>query len=162
MHRSSPVAAKPAGKAGTQLRTVAAHSSFRTVNGRVVYSKTSRGRRMPPRSAGPRYQTHPDEDRYREIQQALSDKGYFKGEVNGQWGGDSLQALQKFQLDNKLPDIYTDGKINSLSLIGLGLGPKHGTHVGESIPTPPVPSPPTLLDPPASTSASTLSPPQSK
>jgi hypothetical protein len=42
--------------------------------------------------------------------------------VSGQWGDDSIDALKRFQADQKLPD---DGKINSLSLIGLGLGPKH-------------------------------------
>ena len=57
-----------------------------------------------------------------QIQQALTDKGYFKGEVNGQWGDDSVDALKRFQADQKLDD---DGHLNSLTLIGLGLGPKH-------------------------------------
>jgi peptidoglycan hydrolase-like protein with peptidoglycan-binding domain len=65
---------------------------------------------------------HPDPQRYQEIQKALAERGYFKGEANGQWGDDSVDALKRFQADQKLPD---DGKINSLSLIGLGLGPKH-------------------------------------
>jgi Putative peptidoglycan binding domain len=71
---------------------------------------------------GPSYQLHPDPQRYQEIQKALADRGYFKGTVNGEWGDDSVDALKRFQADQKLPD---DGKINSLSLIGLGLGPKH-------------------------------------
>jgi len=81
-----------------------------------------RDRRRRARAAGPAYQAHPDEGRYQEIQKALADRGYFKGEVNGQWGDDSVDALKRFQADQKLPD---DGKINSLSLIGLGLGAKH-------------------------------------
>ena len=71
---------------------------------------------------GPSYPTHPDSARYKEIQQALADKGYFKGDVNGQWGDDSIAAIKQFQADQKLPD---DGKISSPTLIGLGLGPKH-------------------------------------
>jgi hypothetical protein len=71
---------------------------------------------------GPSYQLHPDPQRYQEIQKALADRGYFKGTVNGEWGDDSVDALKRFQADQKLPD---DGKINSPSLIGLGLGPKH-------------------------------------
>jgi putative peptidoglycan binding protein len=88
-------------------------------------SKNSGRYRKGKRSArkrGPSYQLHPDPERYQEIQKALADRGYFKGEVNGQWGDDSIDALKRFQADQKLPD---DGKINSLSLIGLGLGPKH-------------------------------------
>lgn len=90
--------------------------------------KTSRNRthyvkgRRPARKSGPSYQLHPDPQRYQEIQKALADRGYFKGEVNGHWGDDSVDALKRFQADQKLAD---DGKINSLSLIGLGLGPKH-------------------------------------
>jgi peptidoglycan hydrolase-like protein with peptidoglycan-binding domain len=71
---------------------------------------------------GPSYQTHPDAARYKEIQQALADKGYYKGEVNGQWSDDSVNAMKQFQTDQKLPD---DGKISAPALIGLGLGPKH-------------------------------------
>jgi len=69
----------------------------------------------------PTFQLHPDPDRYQQIQQALADKGYFKGEVNGTWNDDSMDALRRFQADQKLPD---DGKISAPTLIGLGLGPK--------------------------------------
>ncbi|MFL6351659.1 MAG: peptidoglycan-binding domain-containing protein [Bryobacteraceae bacterium] len=82
---------------------------------------SSKGKRSA-RKRGPSYQLHPDPERYQEIQKALAERGYFKGEANGQWGDDSVEALKRFQADQKLPD---DGKINSLSLIGLGLGPKH-------------------------------------
>jgi len=67
-------------------------------------------------------QQQPTPDRYREIQQALADKGYFGGPVDGNWGPDSVEALKRFQHDQNLTD---DGKIGSLSLIALGLGPKH-------------------------------------
>ncbi|MBV9084934.1 MAG: peptidoglycan-binding protein [Acidobacteriaceae bacterium] len=74
------------------------------------------------RQAAPVYQLHPDPERYQEIQRALADRGYFHGEVNGIWGDDSVDALKRFQADQKLEP---DGKITALSLIGLGLGPKH-------------------------------------
>jgi hypothetical protein len=82
------------------------------------------------------YQVHPDPERYQEIQKTLSDKGYFKGEVNGHWAGDSVDALKRFQADQKLEP---DGKINALTLSALGLGPKHDG----SAPAPPasVPNP---------------------
>lgn len=93
-------------------------SSVSHAPNRARYAK----RRRSSRRAGPSYQLHPDPQRYQEIQKALFDRGYFKGEVNGQWGDDSIDALKRFQADQKLPN---DGKINSLSLIGLGLGPSH-------------------------------------
>ena len=83
---------------------------------------TTRRRVTRAKRRGSSYQTHPDSVRYKEIQQALADKGYFKGEVNGQWGDDSVAAIKQFQADQKLPD---DGKISASTLIDLGLGPKH-------------------------------------
>ncbi|MBV9406647.1 MAG: peptidoglycan-binding protein [Acidobacteriaceae bacterium] len=88
-------------------------------------SKTARrvkGRRVARAVPAPSYQLQPDPDRYQEIQRALADKGYFRGEANGTWGDDSVDALKRFQVDQKLTD---DGKISALTLIGLGLGPKH-------------------------------------
>lgn len=101
-------------------------------------------------STGPSYQLHPDSSRYAEIQKALADRGYFKGDANGQWNDDSVDALKRFQADQNLDN---DGKINSLTLIGLGLGPKHDSSpVSSEKPpspgpasggSPPPPSPPT-------------------
>ena len=70
-------------------------------------------------------QREPDPGRYKEIQQSLADKGYFSGPVNGTWGSDSVEALKRFQRDQNIDD---DGKLGSLSLIALGLGPKRGTN----------------------------------
>ena len=66
-------------------------------------------------------QQQPTVERYKEIQQALADKGYFRGPVDGAWGSDSVEALKRFQREQNLED---DGKIGSLSLIALGLGPQ--------------------------------------
>lgn len=82
-------------------------------------------------------QKEPAPERYKEIQQSLADKGYFAGPVNGAWGSDSVDALKRFQRDQNIGD---DGKLGSLSLIALGLGPKRGTEKSENSeagPTPP-------------------------
>lgn len=63
----------------------------------------------------------PSTERYKEIQQALASKGYFATEPDGNWGPASIEALKRFQHDQNLIE---DGKIGSLSLIALGLGPK--------------------------------------
>lgn len=67
---------------------------------------------------------HPTAARYKQIQQALADKGYYHGEIDGEWGPQSISALQRFQTER---GIENEGKITALALIGLGLGPKH-TH----------------------------------
>ena len=118
-------------------------------------SHTGRGQRRGRSPAGTSSQLHPDPQRYQEIQRALADRGYFKGEVNGQWGQDSIDALKHFQADQKLPD---DGKINALTLVGLGLGPKHdgsaasspGTSTAAGA-TPADPPPAPVSEPPSAT-----------
>jgi len=86
-------------------------------------------------------QMAPTPDRYREIQQALVDKGYLKTEPNGVWDSQSSDALKQFQTDQKLSPT---GKISSASLINLGLGPKPAT-----APAAPAALPATPADPPA-------------
>jgi peptidoglycan hydrolase-like protein with peptidoglycan-binding domain len=63
----------------------------------------------------------PSPERLKEIPQALAGKGYFTAEPDGTWGPASIEALKRFQHDQNLVE---DGKIGSLSLIALGLGPK--------------------------------------
>ena len=74
-----------------------------------------------PKSHRRSYQQAPTPERYKDIQQALVSKGYFHGEPNGEWGPDSADALKRFQAEQNLTP---DGKLTSLSLIALGLGPK--------------------------------------
>ena len=67
---------------------------------------------------------HPTAERYREIQQALNDRGY-QTPVDGVWGAESIDALKRFQDDQNL---VADGKLTSLTIISLGLGPqRNGT-----------------------------------
>lgn len=113
-HASRAPRAAPASK-GTRLRSPKATKAPRA-------SKYSR--RGKKTRATVHYQMTPTPERYREIQQALASKGYFHGEPNGEWGPDSIDALKRFQTDQNL---MPDGKIGSLSLIALGLGPKHLT-----------------------------------
>ena len=81
-------------------------------------TKSKSKKRVVARS---RVQQQPTPARYTEIQQALADKGYFSGPSAGLWGPDSIEALKRFQEDQKLAPT---GKIDALSLIRLGLGPK--------------------------------------
>lgn len=75
----------------------------------------------------------PTQERYHEIQDALVAKGYLRPEqATGNWDEASIDALKRFQAEQKLD---ATGKITSMSLIALGLGPKH-----DSTPLP-VPAP---------------------
>jgi hypothetical protein len=135
---SKKPAANPAAASKSNSKSTAqlAHStaSHTTASRRRVAS-----RRGPPKPVG---QQHPEPNRYQEIQKALQDRGYFKGEPNGEWKDDSSDALKRFQADQKLP---YDGKVNSLTLIGLGLGPKHDS--GPITPPPPASLPPATVPP---------------
>jgi hypothetical protein len=67
----------------------------------------------------------PSRERYKQIQEALASKGFLApAEATGQWTAASVDALKRFQTNQNLE---ATGKINSLSLIALGLGPKHET-----------------------------------
>ena len=66
-------------------------------------------------------QQQPTPERYKQIQQALVDKGYLQTPATGVWGPESMAALKRFQEEQKLE---ATGKLDSLSLIRLGLGPK--------------------------------------
>jgi Putative peptidoglycan binding domain len=163
---SSTPAKKPAAAAHKHASTTVSTGTGARASRRVtasggpgVRSRRGKGIRKSAKAA-PSYQLHPDPERYRQIQQALADKGYYKGQVNGEWGDDSVEALKKFQADRKIDE---DGKINSLSLIGLGLGPKHDGSSGRVESTPPAGSDlsPDLPPPPAeSPSARAATPPE--
>jgi peptidoglycan hydrolase-like protein with peptidoglycan-binding domain len=117
----------------------------------------------------PSYQLHPDPDRYRQIQQALADRGYFTGQVNGEWNDDSVAALRRFQADQKLDG---DGKIDALTLRGLGLGAKHDGSTAGTVPlsaatsghttesAPPEPDVPAVSELPSETAPPENNPPQ--
>jgi len=126
-HPASSQAAKSATAKGTGPKTT-----------RKSGSALAKNRKSPKSAPRQRVQAVPTPDRYKEIQQALADRGFYKGEVNGTWGSDSVGALKAFQVSLKLTD---DGKINALSLIGLGLGAQH-TYVPAAAP-PVSGSPPT-------------------
>lgn len=64
----------------------------------------------------------PTPGRYREIQEALARKGYLHADPDGVWNQESTDALRRFQQDQNL---QASGKLDSLSIIALGLGPKY-------------------------------------
>lgn len=130
--------APPVHKAGSAARkkTAIRKAGVRSRSARAARSRgktTRRSRRMT--------QTAPTPERYQEIQQALAGKGYSGGPANGAWGPQWSEALKQFQRDQKLEP---SGKLTSLSLLALGLGPKRaaaGAPMPAARPHPPSDSP---------------------
>ena len=85
-------------------------------------ARAAKGKKGRAVASRPRGQGSPTSDRYMEIQQALAAKGFYTGPVNGEWGPESVDALKRFQ---EAQSLKPDGKLGALSLISLGLGPKH-------------------------------------
>jgi cytoskeletal protein RodZ len=100
--------------------------------------KTSRKTKVA--SARSRPQSTPTAERYKQIQEALAAKGYLPpDQATGQWNDASVDALKRFQAAQ---NIDSNGRINSLSLIALGLGPKRdGSSAAIIPPAAPAPSP---------------------
>jgi peptidoglycan hydrolase-like protein with peptidoglycan-binding domain len=115
--KKAPAAA--AKKKSTASRTAAAAHTA-TSSARTASAKKG----APARKATTwrNRQLAPTPDRYREIQTALASRGYLGSEeVTGAWSQSSADALKRFQSEQ---NIESTGKINSLSLIALGLGPR--------------------------------------
>ena len=114
---------KPAAKAKTTAKSAPKKSSAKTP-GKSAAKKTSKsGKKALPRTTWRNRQSAPTAERYKQIQDALAAKGFLSPEdATGEWGQSSADALKKFQAAQ---NIQSTGKIDSLSLIALGLGPKH-------------------------------------
>ena len=111
--------------------TASAHKA-----GTTTKSASTGGKKTPAKKVSWRNrQAAPTPDRYREIQGALAAKGFLKPEdATGSWNQTSSDALKRFQTEQNLE---SSGKINSLSLIALGLGPHHDTAPAPKAPTQP-------------------------
>ena len=105
-------------------KTVAKKKGATAKKGAATRSASSRGKKTTGKRgvSWRNRQMSPTPDRYREIQGALASKGYLKPEdATGTWNQTSSDAMKKFQAEQNLD---SNGKINSLSLIALGLGPR--------------------------------------
>lgn len=133
-----PTAAKPA----MRIQAAAYRSpATRAVPTRAIANKprptpARTAYRAPVRHYGYYYQTAPSPERYREIQQALINQGFLTGPATGVWNQESIDALNRFKKEQNL---RTDGKLDSLSLIALGLGPKRPAEISTA--NLPLPSP---------------------
>jgi peptidoglycan hydrolase-like protein with peptidoglycan-binding domain len=140
--------AKSAAKATTAKKTTAKKTtakkttSKKTTAKKTTRKRTTTARRRAPVRRAPARQATPDRDRIVEIQQALTERGY-PVEPTGAWGPQSVAALKQFQEAHDIKNLSGRGKLDPLTLIALGLGPKHEP------PAPAIPNPPAAPEPPA-------------
>jgi len=109
---------------GSQRKPATAKTSIVKPSPAAKGSKKTGSKKAAPARRTSSYragQSTPTQDRYKDIQSELATRGYLKSEPNGQWGPESQEALKKFQQEQNL---RPTGKLDSLSLISLGLGPK--------------------------------------
>ncbi|MBM3753559.1 MAG: peptidoglycan-binding protein [Acidobacteria bacterium] len=116
-------------KAPVAVRKAAPRARQSTVaksRAKTTYAR-SRGRGpQPVPQRRYRGQQTPSQERFNEIQQALVARGFLTTPPTGVWDKDSIDAMKRFQAEQNLPP---NGKVTSLSLIALGLGPKRNTSI---------------------------------
>jgi Putative peptidoglycan binding domain len=100
------------GVAGPGAKSASAQSTTSSTTHKKKKSTHHRSHREP-------FQKAPTPDRISEIQSALSHAGYYQGDTNGKWDGNTVSALEKFQSANNL---NPSGKLDATSLQKLGLG----------------------------------------
>lgn len=126
---AAPVANK-AKQSAAKARTATRVSSTRTsatkrpLPKRVAYRKPA-----PYKPAAP---VAPASNRLHEVQLALIERGYLQGDGNGVWNAQCVEALKRFEADQK---VRVDGKIDSKILIALGLGPKYDNNLNLPVPS---------------------------
>jgi hypothetical protein len=110
--------AKPKSK---HLQTSKTHSSTASTSNSKTHSKHSSKNKTIAKSK-PHGQRGIDEERTRQIQNALIQQHYLTGEPTGAWDQSTKDALTKYQADNGWQTKLTP---DSRALIKLGLGPDH-------------------------------------
>lgn len=117
-----PAAKRPVARTGARNRYTSRRGTVRGRSPKPVARRYYRGQQAPT------------PDRYLEIQQALASRGYLTGEPSGKWDAATQDALKRFQEEQNLAPT---GRITSLSLIALGLGPKRNSVSANTAQTPP-------------------------
>ena len=109
-------------KQASPSRTYASrsHAAANTKQNRRYAGKRTKNW-VPPNHFTRIGQQKPAPERIAEIKRALAQRGYLQGQTDGAFDDHTADALRRFQQDQNL---RADGKLNALSLIALGLGPR--------------------------------------
>ena len=115
---------KPPAKPTSQKASTGATKKSTSAKKHSTTGSKSASKRAPK-------QQQPEPARIREIQQALTQHGY-PVETSGVWDASTVEAVKRFQADQNIENLSGPGKLDSLTLIALGLGPKREPPAGSS------------------------------
>jgi hypothetical protein len=91
------------------------------IGGAYVGNETTGNQRLTPSTQTPSTSSSYDPALVRSVQQALNDKGYNSGAVDGRWGPATEDAVRRFQQASGLPQ---SGELERSTLAALGVPPK--------------------------------------
>jgi peptidoglycan hydrolase-like protein with peptidoglycan-binding domain len=128
--KKSAASTKKKAPAKEAASSKAATRSAKSKSATASRSGKSKSRRRVAQSTGQRL---PEPDRIKEIQSALASRGYDVSPT-GVWDSRSIAAVKQFQEANNINNFTGKGKLDSLTLIALGLGPNHGAQAQEPKP----------------------------
>lgn len=121
--RSKSAAAKTKGKSSRHKSAHSKSGKIQTASAKSGSSgKGSKNRRARKGAWKRKGQQKIDQDRTRQIQEALIREKYMQGEPSGVWDSSTEQALSRYQSDNGWQSRVTP---DSRAIIKLGLGPDH-------------------------------------
>lgn len=122
--KKSTAKKKTSGGASSRGASSTAKKSTSSAKGTKRAASSKKKSRSRASARGPQSQRSPEPERIREIQQALNEHGY-PLEVSGNWDSASVEALKRFQTDKNIKNLTGAGKLDSRTLMALGLGPQH-------------------------------------
>jgi peptidoglycan hydrolase-like protein with peptidoglycan-binding domain len=74
-----------------------------------------------PVAATPRYEQPTSTGAVYDVQRRLSELGYYRGPIDGVWGGETRTAVERFQANRRLA---VSGDLNEATVTAMGLEPR--------------------------------------
>ncbi len=75
----------------------------------------------PAAAAPPRYEQPVSTGAVYDVQRRLSELGYYRGPIDGVWGGETRSAVERFQANRRLA---VSGDLNEATVTAMGLDPR--------------------------------------
>jgi peptidoglycan hydrolase-like protein with peptidoglycan-binding domain len=88
-----------------------------------------------PVAATPRYEQPASNGAIYDVQRRLSELGYYRGPIDGVWGGETRTAVERFQANRRLA---VSGDLNEATVTAMGLEPRRV--LGRNYVPPPAPA----------------------
>ena len=97
-----------------------------------------------PTAAAPRYEQPVSTGAIYDVQRRLSELGYYRGPIDGVWGGETRTAVERFQANRRLS---ATGDLNEATVTAMGLDPRRVLGSNYAPPAPGYAQPPANVGP---------------